>query len=224
MATATAEHYRAYTPKPFTRAERDSTTILFGGLHWRLERVLQAVLENGGHHAAGAARGHPRGSPHRARGRRHRPVLPDELHHGQPRQLPQEEVGRDRRRRGVEEVRLPDGGLLRRLPLRPVPPELRAGPAQLRPRRLPHVPDGPGPDGPEGGHGRRHRPEPADDARLSLGHLLHRPRAGPRVPGAAVRGRARPDERRGRGERRAALRGAFGSGRAAGRTRRWPGI
>ena len=43
MATATAEHYRAYTPKPFTRAERDSTTILFDGLHWRLERVLQTV-------------------------------------------------------------------------------------------------------------------------------------------------------------------------------------
>ena len=46
MATATTErpattersdapqHYRAYTPKPFTRAERDSVTILFGGLHW----------------------------------------------------------------------------------------------------------------------------------------------------------------------------------------------
>jgi len=51
MATATAEHYRAYTPRLFTRAERDSTTILFGGLHWRLERILQAVLENGGHHA-----------------------------------------------------------------------------------------------------------------------------------------------------------------------------
>jgi len=51
MATATTEHYRAYTPKPFTRAERDSVTILFGGLHWRIERVLQAVLENGGHRA-----------------------------------------------------------------------------------------------------------------------------------------------------------------------------
>jgi predicted nucleotide-binding protein (sugar kinase/HSP70/actin superfamily) len=43
--------------------------------------------------------------------------------------------------------------------------------------------------------------------RLSLGHLLHRPRAGPRVPGAALRGRARADERRGQGKRRAALRG-----------------
>ncbi|HEX7214835.1 MAG TPA: hypothetical protein VF578_11525, partial [Methylomirabilota bacterium] len=60
MATATTEpsteprahgHYRAYTPRPFTRAERDSVTILFGGLHWRVERVLQAVLESGGHRA-----------------------------------------------------------------------------------------------------------------------------------------------------------------------------
>src|SRR5712691_3755312 len=51
MATATTEHYRTYTPKPFTRAERDSVTILFGGLHWRLERILQAVLENSGYRA-----------------------------------------------------------------------------------------------------------------------------------------------------------------------------
>ena len=51
MTTTTTEPYRAYTPKPFTRAERDHTTILFGGLHWRLERALQAVLENGGYKA-----------------------------------------------------------------------------------------------------------------------------------------------------------------------------
>jgi len=61
MATVTTErptdqrpgtgHYRAYTPRPFTRAERDSVTVLFGGLHWRVERILQAVLESGGHKA-----------------------------------------------------------------------------------------------------------------------------------------------------------------------------
>jgi predicted nucleotide-binding protein (sugar kinase/HSP70/actin superfamily) len=51
MATATLEPYRAYTPKPFTRAERESVTVLFGGLHWRVERVLQAVLENVGNRA-----------------------------------------------------------------------------------------------------------------------------------------------------------------------------
>jgi predicted nucleotide-binding protein (sugar kinase/HSP70/actin superfamily) len=49
MATGTTEHYRAYSPQPFTRAERASTTILFGGLHWRIERVIQAVLESSGY-------------------------------------------------------------------------------------------------------------------------------------------------------------------------------
>ncbi|OLC00760.1 MAG: hypothetical protein AUH30_01775 [Candidatus Rokubacteria bacterium 13_1_40CM_68_15] len=51
MATVIAEPYRAYTPRPFTRAERDSVTILFGGLHWRAERILQAVLEQSGYRA-----------------------------------------------------------------------------------------------------------------------------------------------------------------------------
>src|SRR5438093_6411807 len=51
MATATTEHYRAYTPRPFTRAERDSVTILFGGLHWRIERIIQGVLESSGYKA-----------------------------------------------------------------------------------------------------------------------------------------------------------------------------
>src|SRR5258706_406842 len=51
--SGTTQHYRAYAPKPFTRAERDSVTILFGGLHWRVERILQAVLESGGHKAPG---------------------------------------------------------------------------------------------------------------------------------------------------------------------------
>src|SRR5687768_1394934 len=51
MATLTTEHYRAYTPAPFTRAERETTTILFGGLHWRLEKMLQAVLEHRGYKA-----------------------------------------------------------------------------------------------------------------------------------------------------------------------------
>jgi predicted nucleotide-binding protein (sugar kinase/HSP70/actin superfamily) len=51
MATVATDHYRAYTPRPFTRAERDSVTILFGGLHWRIERILQAVLENSGYRA-----------------------------------------------------------------------------------------------------------------------------------------------------------------------------
>ena len=51
MATAGIEHYRAYRPAPFTRAERNSVTVLFGGLHWRVERIIQAVLESSGNKA-----------------------------------------------------------------------------------------------------------------------------------------------------------------------------
>ena len=42
-------HYLTYQPKPFTRAERDTTTILFGGLHWRAERLIQGAMENLGY-------------------------------------------------------------------------------------------------------------------------------------------------------------------------------
>lgn len=51
METATLQPYRAYTPRPFTKEERGQVTILFGGLHWRAERVVQAVLENQGYKA-----------------------------------------------------------------------------------------------------------------------------------------------------------------------------
>lgn len=51
METTTLQPYRAYTPRPFTKEERDHVTILFGGLHWRAEQLLQAVLENLGYKA-----------------------------------------------------------------------------------------------------------------------------------------------------------------------------
>ena len=47
MAPA-SQAYRAYSPRPFRREERDEVEILFGGLHWRLEKVIQAVFENVG--------------------------------------------------------------------------------------------------------------------------------------------------------------------------------
>jgi predicted nucleotide-binding protein (sugar kinase/HSP70/actin superfamily) len=51
MATAATAPYRAYRPAPFTRDERGVVTILFGGLHWRAERLIQAVLEQSGYRA-----------------------------------------------------------------------------------------------------------------------------------------------------------------------------
>src|ERR1700719_1422091 len=46
--TAATQAYQAYSARPFRRDERDEVEILFGGLHWRLERVIQAVFENVG--------------------------------------------------------------------------------------------------------------------------------------------------------------------------------
>jgi len=48
---STREAYRAYVARPFTKSERPEVTILFGGLHWRAERLLEAVFENLGYRA-----------------------------------------------------------------------------------------------------------------------------------------------------------------------------
>ncbi len=42
-------HYRRPVERPFTAEERDRVTVLFGGLTWKHERLVQAVLENCGH-------------------------------------------------------------------------------------------------------------------------------------------------------------------------------
>jgi predicted nucleotide-binding protein (sugar kinase/HSP70/actin superfamily) len=42
-------HYHAYRPAPFTKSDRAETTILFGGLHWRAERLIQGALDNLGY-------------------------------------------------------------------------------------------------------------------------------------------------------------------------------
>ena len=43
--------YRAYSPRPVRPEERDGIEILFGGLHWRAEKLIQAVFENLGYRA-----------------------------------------------------------------------------------------------------------------------------------------------------------------------------
>ncbi|MBS1849918.1 MAG: hypothetical protein JST79_03335 [Acidobacteria bacterium] len=41
-----APHYTAYKPRPFKREEREDVTLLFGGLTWKHERMMQGVLHN----------------------------------------------------------------------------------------------------------------------------------------------------------------------------------
>jgi predicted nucleotide-binding protein (sugar kinase/HSP70/actin superfamily) len=40
------QHYTAYKPKPFKREDRDKVTILYGGLTWKHERLIQGVFHN----------------------------------------------------------------------------------------------------------------------------------------------------------------------------------
>jgi predicted nucleotide-binding protein (sugar kinase/HSP70/actin superfamily) len=51
VTVAVQQHYRAYAPTPFTRDQREDVEVLFGGLHWRAERLLQATFENLGYRA-----------------------------------------------------------------------------------------------------------------------------------------------------------------------------
>lgn len=44
-------HYTAYKPRPFRREERKDVTVLFGGLTWKHERLIQGVLHNMGYKA-----------------------------------------------------------------------------------------------------------------------------------------------------------------------------
>jgi predicted nucleotide-binding protein (sugar kinase/HSP70/actin superfamily) len=39
-------HYTAYKPRPFTKQERDRVTVVFGGLTWKHERLVQGALHN----------------------------------------------------------------------------------------------------------------------------------------------------------------------------------
>jgi predicted nucleotide-binding protein (sugar kinase/HSP70/actin superfamily) len=46
---ASAVHYKAYRAPAFSREERDRVTIVFGGLTWKHERIIQGAAENLGY-------------------------------------------------------------------------------------------------------------------------------------------------------------------------------
>jgi len=49
MVKTSKEHFRSYKPRPFTKAERADVTILFGGAHWRAERLIQGAMQRLGY-------------------------------------------------------------------------------------------------------------------------------------------------------------------------------
>lgn len=51
VTTDTVKHYTAYKPQPFRRDERETVTLLYGGLTWKHERLMQGVMHNLGYNA-----------------------------------------------------------------------------------------------------------------------------------------------------------------------------
>ena len=51
MNISAKHHFRTYAPAPVTKEQIEHVEILFGGLHWRAEQVLQAVFANMGYNA-----------------------------------------------------------------------------------------------------------------------------------------------------------------------------
>src|SRR5215475_8445433 len=51
MVQETVTHYTTYKPRPFVRSERDTVTLLYGGLTWKHERLVQGVFQNLGYRA-----------------------------------------------------------------------------------------------------------------------------------------------------------------------------
>ncbi|HEX7284626.1 MAG TPA: hypothetical protein VF532_00500, partial [Candidatus Angelobacter sp.] len=49
LHNGSARHFRRPVERPFTAAERNKVTILFGGLTWKHEKVIQAVFEASGY-------------------------------------------------------------------------------------------------------------------------------------------------------------------------------
>jgi hypothetical protein len=51
IASDRPPHYRRAPERPFTAVERDRVTVLFGGLPWKHDRLVQAALESSGNRA-----------------------------------------------------------------------------------------------------------------------------------------------------------------------------
>src|SRR5690242_15085846 len=49
VATKQAQSFRRPTEHPFTKAQREKTTILFGGLTWKHEKLIHGALESLGY-------------------------------------------------------------------------------------------------------------------------------------------------------------------------------
>ena len=124
MQPTTPQHYRAYQPKPLTKQDIDQVEILFGGLHWRAERLIQATFENRGYKARPLP---PANKADLLLGRELADIgqcCPTSFTTGNLANFLREEADKKRRGERRAQIRLYHRGLVRGLPFWPVSPEL----------------------------------------------------------------------------------------------------
>ena len=77
-------HFHKPIERPFTADQRHNTTLLFGGLTWKHEKLVHGALEGLGYKCEVRADAGREGIPARQGIRQQRPVQPDVFHRRQP--------------------------------------------------------------------------------------------------------------------------------------------
>ena len=82
------EHFKKPVENLFTASQRAHTTLLFGGLTWKHEKLIHGALEGLGYKCEAVPTPNVDGLPARQGVRQQRPVQPDLLHRRQPGAVP----------------------------------------------------------------------------------------------------------------------------------------
>ena len=83
-STSEVHHFHKPIERPFTADQRSKTTLLFGGLTWKHEKLVHGALEGLGYRCEAVPTPERQGLPARQGVRQQRPVQPDLLHRRQP--------------------------------------------------------------------------------------------------------------------------------------------
>ncbi len=126
-------HFKRPQEAPFTRDQRARTTLLFGGLTWKHEKLVHGALEGLGYRAEARADAQREGVPDRQGVRQQRPVQSDLLHRRQPGAVSAEPGRAGHEQAGDHRpLRVLHRRRLRAVPLRHVRSRVPPGAAQLR--------------------------------------------------------------------------------------------
>ena len=140
VAKREVHHFKRPAERPFTREQRARTTLLFGGLTWKHEKLVHGALEGLGYTRRSRAHAQRPRVPDRQGIRQQRAVQPHLFHRRQPGAVSAEPGRAGAQQAGNHRpLRVLHRRRLRPVPLRHVRSRIPAGAAQRRFRRLPRA-------------------------------------------------------------------------------------